>query len=257
MNLTEQKDVAVLVVSCDRFQDLWHPFFTCFFKYWPDCPFAVYLGSNLARYEHVQVRPILVGKDLDYSSNLLAMIDLIEQEWIITWIEDRALAAKVNTERVAGMIRRAQEQGAGYLKLIANHPFATAADASGEFGEIARHTPYRVSVTVALWHKPALLALLRRGESAWELERNGSERSNHLDAKFLSLPLSHRRDPPISDAHLIIKGHLLRDARKFLSDEGLQDCLRHRPLQTISSYWYVKAYLAALDLRARLNWRCR
>jgi hypothetical protein len=251
------KGVAVLVVSCDRFQDLWHPFFACFFKYWPDCPYPVYLGSNSAQYRDDRVRPILVGEDLDYSSNLLSMIHAIEQEWIVTWIEDRALSAKVDTERIEGLIRCAQEQGAGYLKLIANHPFATSADGSREIGEIARHTPYRVSVTVALWHKPTLLALLRGGESAWDLERNGSERSNRLDAKFLALPLSQRRNPPISDVHLIIKGRLLRDARKFLSIEGLHDCLRHRPLQTVSSYWYVKTYLAALDFRSQLQRRWR
>jgi hypothetical protein len=249
------EDVAVLIVSCDRFEDLWRPFFTCFFKYWPDCPYPVYLGSNFAQYKHDRVRPILVGEDLDYSSNLLSMVHAIDQEWIVTWIEDRALSAKVDTRRIEGLINWAQTQGAGCLKLIANHPFAPFADGSGEVGEVTRRTPYRMSVTVALWHKPTLLALLRRGESAWDLERNGSERSNRLDAKFLTLTISQRRNPPISDVHLIIKGHLLRDARKFLSLEGLHDCLRHRPLQTVGSYWYVKTYLAALDVRSQLR-RC-
>jgi hypothetical protein len=39
-------NLAVIVVSCDLYSDVWKPFFTLFFKYWNDCPFPVYLTSN-------------------------------------------------------------------------------------------------------------------------------------------------------------------------------------------------------------------
>jgi hypothetical protein len=247
-------DVAILVVSCDAFRDLWHPFFTCFFKYWPACPYPLHLGSNFATYADARVRSLCVGKDLDYSSNLLAMLEGIEQEWLILWIEDRVLSAPVHTERVSKLIALAQEQGAAYLKLLANHPFAMSAYGSSEIGEITRGTPYRACITVALWHKPALVALLRPGESAWDIERQGSERSSALPGAFLALSFAHRHDPPLADEHLIIKGRLIRGARDFIRRESLQDCMRGRPLQTLRSSLYVKAYLASHDLRSHIKW---
>ena len=36
---------AILIVSCDKYSDLWDPFFKLFFKFWPDCPFNIYLLS--------------------------------------------------------------------------------------------------------------------------------------------------------------------------------------------------------------------
>jgi len=38
--------IAVLVVSCDKYADLWPPFFQLFLRFWPECPFSVYLISN-------------------------------------------------------------------------------------------------------------------------------------------------------------------------------------------------------------------
>ena len=38
--------VTLLVPSCDRYADLWPPFFALLRRQWPDCPFPVVVGSN-------------------------------------------------------------------------------------------------------------------------------------------------------------------------------------------------------------------
>ena len=48
-----RSDCSILVVSCDRYRDLWTPFFTLFQRYWPDCDMPVYLGTNCAQVEGV------------------------------------------------------------------------------------------------------------------------------------------------------------------------------------------------------------
>ncbi len=250
-------DVAILVVSCDAYRDLWEPFFRCFFKYWPDCPYQVYLGANSATYPDARVRTLTVGADVDYSSNLVAMLQRIEAPWVITWIEDRALGARVDTLRLADLVAAAQEQGAGFLKLIASHPYAIPDDPAQEIGEIPKGTRYRVCMTVALWNKQVLLRLLRPGETAWQIERQGSERSNHFIEGFWSLSAGIKDNPPISDVHLIIKGRLVRDARTFLTREGLSDLLKQRKPQTLGSFLYVRAYLIVKDIATALRWAIR
>lgn len=245
-------NTAILVVSCDAYQDLWNPFFNCFFKYWPDCPYPLYLGTNSVKYPDNRVQSILVGEDLDYSSNLLSMLEHVKEDWIVFWIEDRVLSAPVNTNRVTQLINRAITEKAVFLKLISSHPYATNGG-SDEIGEIPAGTKYRVCMTVALWNKRYLRELLVRGESAWDIERFGSLRSAKTDSKFLSLSFITRANPPILDTHLIIKGRLLRDARDFLLKENLLNEMKRRKLQTLGSYVYVRLYLFSRDMGARLQ----
>jgi hypothetical protein len=251
--LLGKPEVAILVVSCDAYQDLWNPFFSCLFKYWPDCPYPIYLGSNFLEYLDARVKPILVGPDLDYTSNLINMLNQIEQEWVIIWIEDRVLSAQVDTIRITNLIKSAQSQQASYLKLIAIHPFAYIKEKTQEIGEIPRGVRYRVSMTVALWNKSFLLKILCPGETAWDIERRGSQRTNEFNAKFFCPSIGIRKNPPLHAVHLVIKGRLLRDALKFLKQEGLQDYIKKWPKQTIASFFYVKAYIALLDLSSKLR----
>ncbi|WYL98309.1 MAG: hypothetical protein HEQ19_00985 [Gloeotrichia echinulata CP02] len=63
--------IPILIVSCDAYQDVWHPFFHCFFKNWTDCPYPIHLVSNTLKYIDSRVSPLLIGHDMDYSSNLI------------------------------------------------------------------------------------------------------------------------------------------------------------------------------------------
>jgi hypothetical protein len=244
---------AILVVSFDAYQDLWPVFFQSFFKYWPDCPYRLYLGSNTAAYADPRVTPVHIGADRDYSSNLIAMLAQVPHPWVITWIEDRPPAAPVDTARLTQAIAVAQQRQAAYLKLIRLYPLALV-PAQALIGEIPKGNRYRVSLTVALWQKAALLKLLRPGESAWDIERRGSVRSNDLAGGFYGLPLAARWAPPLRDQHLVKKGRLMRAALPFLRREGLREQLRHRPVQSWWAYLYDRLYYWAYDLYYRLRW---
>lgn len=244
-----KKNVSILVVSCDAYEDLWTPFFRCFFKYWPDCPYPLYLGANFRTYLDEKVKNISVGVDVDYSSNLIKMLSQIETEWVILWIEDRVLCSPVDTERIKKLIKDAQTDGAAFVKLIASYPYSILSNGTLEIGEISKGTKYRVCMTVALWNKHILLKLLRPGETAWLIERNGSLRSNSYQEKFYGLLFKFRNIPPITDQHLIIKGKLVRDSISFLKQENLYGHLQGRLIQTLPSYLYVKVYLMYWWLR--------
>lgn len=67
-------ETSILIPSCDKYSDLWIPFFTLFWQHWPDCPFPVYLGSNEEVFEHPKVKNILVGPDKDWTSGVRKML---------------------------------------------------------------------------------------------------------------------------------------------------------------------------------------
>jgi len=178
---------ALLVVSCDKYRDLWVPFFTLLFRYWPDCPYPVFLGSNDETFPDRRVVPLAIGADVDWSSNLSRMLDQIPLDGILLLQEDFLIDRPVETERIRGLIGYAAEKGAACLRLMpipgpdkprADHP---------EVGEILKGAEYRVSLQAAWWRKESLAAMLVAGESPWQFEVLGSRRSNSLAAPFLSL----------------------------------------------------------------------
>ena len=40
---------AVVVCSCDKYSDLWDPYFELFKKFWADCPYPVFLNTETKR----------------------------------------------------------------------------------------------------------------------------------------------------------------------------------------------------------------
>lgn len=246
VDVPNHADVAVLVVSWDGYQDVWKPFFHCFFKYWPDCPYPIFLGSNSRNYPDSRISPILIGTDIDYSSNLTAMLSHIDQDWVIIWIEDALLSARVDTTRVCNLIALSQREEVGFLRLFVD-PFnvmnlAIKKEMGQEIVELPKHSQYRLSINFGLWKKSVLLKLLRPGETAWDIERKGTNRSIAMEDKFFCVARNYMDDPLFSFTHGIRKRKWTRDAVRFLREEGMKDCLRTRPSESRWSHIYITIY---------------
>lgn len=242
------KDVSLLVVSCDAYKDLWKPYFSSLYKYWPDCPYPVYLGANNSKYPDSRVKPILVGPDKDYSSNLIAMLKRIESPWIILWIEDLFISKPIDSEYISKLINTAQEKNVGYLKLATSTPWVFAKNKEELMGPIPKGVKYRSGIGLALWNKETLLNLLIPGESAWQIERNGSDRSNFFVEPFYALTPNVRSNPPITVINSVIKGRWSLNVLKYLKREGFEDHISNRKTQPLWSYLYGRAYLFRLEL---------
>ena len=78
----------LLVVSCDRYADLWEPFFRIFRLRWPDCPFPVHLGTNYKSYEDGAVTTVAIGEDESWASGVLRMLKRLEAPYLIVLLED-------------------------------------------------------------------------------------------------------------------------------------------------------------------------
>ena len=69
MQKKTNSNLAVLVISCDAYSDLWSPFFKLYFRYWSDNKFDTFLLSNFKKYSDSRVGSIIVGEDKSWSNN--------------------------------------------------------------------------------------------------------------------------------------------------------------------------------------------
>jgi hypothetical protein len=169
--------VAFLVVSCDSYSDVWDIFFKHLSKYWPDCPYDVFLQSNFKEFHSDKgVKTLKVGKDKSWSDGLIkALSQLQKYEYVLLALEDLIIKDFVNNEAVNAAVENMIEINANYLTLV-NEPKPDKG-INSFFGEISPGAMYRSTATFALWNKNTLIKVLDREENAWEFEKIGSQRS--------------------------------------------------------------------------------
>lgn len=174
--------IAVLVVSCDNYADLWQPFFDLFWRFWPDCPFPVYLLTNQKRFDAPGVVTIQAGKDVSWSDNVLEGLRHIKEEIVLMWIDDLFLLEKVETDALQRVCSEFIKVDGNYIRL--NPTVKADKQFNDHFGLASKGTIYRTSTVLSLWRKAVLRELLKPGESAWDFEIHGTLRSDAYDGFY-------------------------------------------------------------------------
>ena len=208
-------NLAVLVLSCDAYSDLWPPFFELYFKNWPDNKFDTFLLSNFNVYPDSRVETITVGEDITWSQNLInALKGLDRYEYVLLLMEDGFLKEKVDDAVLNGIIKKFTSNKGNYLTLI-NEPKPNKPH-DKDYGEISIGAPYRPTATFAVWKINTLLSLLDVNENAWEFEKKGAIRSDKFD-KFYSV-----HHDQFTYIHGVIKGQWLSPAIEDLKTLGIK-----------------------------------
>lgn len=224
-----EEELAVVVSSCDRYSDLWTPFFFFFFRYWEDCPYPIFLVANHKKYNDPRVTTVLVGEDLDWSSNLKRALLDIRYPYALLLLDDYFLKGPVNSKRIHDLFLYMKQKEAGCLRLFPSPGPDTPCQDNKGVGEIAVGARYRISLQAAIWRKETLLELLREGESPWELEIKGSRRADDVEVPFLSVS---REDPwPLPYlCTAVVRGKWNREAVRYCREAGVQIDLTSRPV---------------------------
>ncbi|HET6991917.1 MAG TPA: hypothetical protein VFJ43_11365, partial [Bacteroidia bacterium] len=240
--MKNDSDIAVLVLSCDKYSDAWNPFFKLFRKYWPTCPFPVYLGTNESGFDFAGVNILHSGKALDWSSDTIAILGQIPQDYIILLLEDYFLEKPVDEEWLNECIRFTKEKNASFMRIASfrkDHFSMYAFDETKEnakFGISRPDAPYRINLQAGIWNRTDFLQLITKGESPWEFEVNGSVRSVSSSKPVLGITEASGSDviagpiPYLCTA--ITKGTWMREAIELCKKENIELDLKSRSVES-------------------------
>lgn len=236
-----KNDTSVLVISCDKYSDLWKPFFTLFWQYWPINTSKVYLGSNFLKYKDSRVKTITIGEDKSWSQGLLDMVSRIDTPFIILMLEDFFLREPVNINDIFMCVEALKNLDGNMLRLVPRPRPYKPVKGYPFLGYIKSTSPFRVSTQGTLWRKSALLSLIKDGESIWEFELNGTERSRDDKGYYCVWK------PVLTyEHHVIERGKWFRsEARKFGAMNIGCDFSR-RPMMSMKEtfIWHIKKLIS-------------
>ncbi len=245
MKVEIDRKISFVISSCDKYSDLWEIFFACFFKYWPDCPYEVYLASNFKEFDSGKVNSIKIGQDKDYGTNLKTIVDNIPTEWFVLWIDDAIFSEKIDTKLIKKVFADAQENEVGSCLLIPTYPVVYSKNKKELIGPIPKFVKYRAAIGCSLYNKKTFKKLILEGKNIWEHDVN--QEPNSWDDKFYALSTNLTK-PLFPHEHGVKKGEWCRPFIKFLKKEGFKNLISSRKKESIYSFLYSKIYHLRLNL---------
>jgi hypothetical protein len=219
-----EEQFAVLIISCDKYSDLWQPFFELFWRFWPDCPFKVYLLSNNKGIDDSRIQNILVGEEETWSDKTIKGLKRINQDYIFLIVDDIFFTGFIKTEKILEVLEWMLKSGAIHVRF---NYFPRPDKRYNELlGIVSPGTLYRTSTQISAWKKDVLLDLLRKEESVWDFEIYGSERSDRYDGFYAT------RELFIPYLHGVVKGKYQKFVVSRLNSLGVKVDLNRRYVMT-------------------------
>ena len=195
LELASFKDTVTIVVSsCDAFFDVWKPFALFLRQYWADCPLRILLIVNELRIASRVITPLPVGSDRGWATNLRIALEQITTPYVLYMQEDYFFNNRIDSNGLARDFREMMDLGADSLCFRARthveRPFRPLND---RFGIVPIDSDGRTRNQITLWKRDSLHSILRDGENGWDMEREGSERTRHMQV----LSYARRDNTPI------------------------------------------------------------
>lgn len=170
----KENNIAILIVSCDKYSDLWDYFFKMFNIFWPDCKYPIYIGSNTVRCNKPNVYSICIGEDKSWAENVKLMLDNINETHIILLLEDFFLEKLVDQDGIEKVYKYMLDQDFDCVRLCPDPAPGKTINKKLKLGIINMGAPYCCSTQPAIWKKETLKKLLKAGYSAWDFEKKNS-----------------------------------------------------------------------------------
>lgn len=202
---TMLKEFTIVVNSCDKYECAWDPFFKLLKINWPQCEnHKIILNTETKEYncDFLDVTSVCGGDNVTWSARLKAILEKIDTEIVLFFLEDFFLQEKVNQDMFNEALQLiSEDDSVGYigLKYSSERVFADKNFIPGErfFSRDLLATTYRITAMSVLWKKDWLIELLNEKENAWEFEVNASVRSKKYLYKVLEINNLNGVCPPV------------------------------------------------------------
>jgi hypothetical protein len=218
--------VAVLICGCDSRRDILERVLPSLFKYWPDCPYPIYVGLNSNQSFGPNITTVVAPLS-EWRQECAEQVAQTRETHLLLVLDDFLFQKPVDQSRLSKYLAAAVDSNLPYLRLMPLgtsllERFANLARTRSriEIRAIREGRPFYSGLQIAIWNKAHLLTLLQSRGSIWEFEHKRKPGVVHY-------VITGRA--PIIYSHLVEKGRWLPFAQSLLRKAGLSTDLGARP----------------------------
>lgn len=176
-NITSQinNKVSIVVHSCDKYEDLWLPFFTLLKKYWTPLNIPIVLNTETKSFimEGLDIECIHPKKaNVPYGARMLNVLSKIRTPYVIPLLDDFFLRDYVDVDMINKIISWMEED----KKIACFNCDCAAIYADWEkekypgFQRVPYGCEHTINMQAAVWRKKSLIKYWRPNVSPWEWE---------------------------------------------------------------------------------------
>lgn len=205
------KDVAIVVMSCDKNTWLLDIFFERFFSEWKDCKYDIYLVMEEQNYHYkdYSINVLTYSKKIKWCARLKEALNCIKNEYVLLFLDDFILESAVNSELLEEYIKIVKSNKLSNLVLTPvenekndNLILDSRINKRNRFGR------YKTSLQCGIWEKEVLEKLLVSTENAWEFEIFGNLRSFLVKDQFYAVRKKENKPFDYNDGFFVVQGRV-------------------------------------------------
>lgn len=210
------EEVCIVVLSCDKYDDCWDIFKKLFEKYWPDCPYNIYLATETKKYDGIET--ISINEPI-WTTRIRKTLETLKTKYVIILLDDFFIRNPVNQEKIEYCINNFDQQTVTFnFELEYSNNIEVGLNG---FKLRPRFSPYLHSCQPGIWNREKLINHLSIPQSPWDWETmsfNSEEKFYINSSKNPIIDIGYYSHNKFS----IVRGKWAREIVSFFDKEGIE-----------------------------------
>ncbi|MBO4219615.1 MAG: hypothetical protein J5933_01660 [Clostridia bacterium] len=210
--MLEQR-MTMLILSCDKYSDLWPGQIKLLDTNWPDREMKTYIVTDReSEQKFDSVGIIVAGADLEWSERLAAALSKVDTPYVFITLDDYYLTRRVSTDAISGLADLMEKESIDYIRMYPRPKRATRDKIKGykKIRWFDVSSTYGVNLYPAVWKRDFLEYTLSKKLNAWQFEVSLTQSAVAYGAKGA---VSANREYRILD--VVRKGKILHSANAY------------------------------------------
>ena len=207
------KNMAMLILSCDKFSDLWDGHIKLLEQNWPDRDMKTYIVTDSpSNKSYPNIEILAAGTEVEWSDRLAYALKYVKTDYVFITLDDYFLIKKVDDNCILALLEMMEKEKIDYVRLFPRPKRATKEELPQYKGihKVDISCDYSVNLYSGLWKKAFIESTVKMPKNAWQFEVLLHKRAEEYGANCV---VSQRNEFQILD--VVRKGKLLHKSRTY------------------------------------------
>lgn len=212
------KKLCLLIISCDKYSDLWDEYFKLLNKNWKGEKIDTYLVTDKpTNKKYKNVTTIVIGNNNDFAMRIKNAVKQIKSRYFLLTLDDYFIINNIYSDRLLYLTEKADKDNISYLQLYDRRKTNPRKYRPiEEIETIDLRKKYAVTLYPAIWEKSFLENSIQKNITAWEYEPSLTKYAEKTNSKCA---FSHSGSFDILD--VVRKGKVLNKANKYFKENNI------------------------------------